>query len=199
MMIDKKCGIAKLVDIVMRPRNVTVVIGAPGVGRTTLLVAMVRYAAKNGASVAYATDDETDFTMRRRFGGMSNEALLRLRVEGFSSDGDPFDRCLASDEDLVVLDRPRLPPHRFDDVLRVAKAPAFKAATIIAPSFTELTYPQWVAPEHTADVLLMLSREENRANVVVTVAKNRYGSDGQRFVFQFTQSGLAIPSIAEAT
>lgn len=198
-MNDRKCGIAQLCELAMRPRNVTVVIGAPGVGRTTLLATMVRYAAKNGASSIYATNDETREDAQRRFVGMNEEASARVHADNYPNAYNLFERALATGADLVVLDRPSVPPHRFDDVLRVAKAPDFKAATIIAPSFTELTYPQWVAPEHTADVLLMLSREENRANVVVTVAKNRGGSHGQRFVFQFTQSGLAVPSITEAT
>ena len=196
-MKNEKCGIAQLVELAMRPRFVTVMIGAPGSGRTTLLATMVRYAAKSGATAIYATNDETREDAQRRFAGMSEEAAARVHVDNYPNAYNLFERVLVTGADLVVLDRPSVPPHRFDDVLRVAKAPDFKAATIIAPSFTELTYPQWVAPEHAADVLLMLSREENRANVVVTVAKNRGGSKGQRFSFMFTQSGLAVPSIEE--
>lgn len=198
-MKNEKCGIAQLCELAMIPHAVTVMVGDPGVGRTTILAAMVRCAAKSGATAIYATNDETREDAQRRFAGMSEEAAARVHVDNYPNAYNLFERALVTGADLVVLDRPSVPPHRFDDVLRVAKAPNFKAATIIAPSFTKLTFPNWVAPEHTSDVLIMLSREENVAGVVATVAKNRCGSRGQRFVFKFTQSGLAIPSIAEAT
>lgn len=198
-MKNEKCGIAQLCELAMRPRFVTVMVGDPGVGRTTILAAMVRYAAKSGATAIYATNDETREDAQRRFAGMSEEAAARVHVDNYPNAYNLFERALVTGADLVALDRPSVPPYRFDDVLRGAKHAIFKAATIIAPSFTELTYPQWVAPEHAADVLIILSREQNVAGVVATVAKNRCGSRGQRFVFRFTQSGLAVPSIEEAT
>jgi KaiC/GvpD/RAD55 family RecA-like ATPase len=191
--MNERCGIARLVDIVMHPRNVTVVAGMPGSGRTTMLAAMVRYAAKNGASAIYATNDETREDAQRRFAGMDAEAAARVRING-----DPSEGIYATDVELIALDVHGVTLDAFGGLVRAAKATNVNAATIIGMpiskamcGFGQRTERE-LDPEYAADVLLELTRDEGRtdAHVVVTVAKNRHAKPGQRFVFQFTPNGL---------
>ena len=193
-MSDKKCGIAQLCELAMIPQAVTVVTGRPVVGRTTLLVAMARYAAKNGDTVIYATNDEIAENTHRRFAGMGAEAAARLRVNNYQTEA-----ICDVDAALTVLDANGVTPENFDAIVRMVKAPGVNAATIVAlpkfkPACGSISSPErMLEPEYAADVLISLSRDENRtdAHVVATVVKHRFEKPGQRFVFRFTPNGLA--------
>lgn len=188
-MNDKKCGIAQLCELAMRPQAVTVVTGHPGSGRTTLLATMVRYAAKSGVTAIYATNDETREDAQRRFAGMGAEAAARLHVNNYQNEA-----ICDVEATLTVLDARGVTPENFDAIVRMVKAPGVNVATIVGVPETNEQRRTGLRPEHTADVLIELSRDESRtdAHVVATVVKHRFleGVTGQRFVFRFTPTGL---------
>ena len=188
-MKNEKCGIAQLVELAKIPQAVTVVTGRPGVGRTTLLVAMARYAAKNGDTVIYATNDEIAENTHRRFAGMGAEAAARVLINNYQTEA-----ICDVDATLTVLDARGVTPENFSAIRSMVKTSNVSASTIVGVPEIAEQRRTGLRPEYDADVLIELSRDKNRtdAHVVATVVKHRFleGVTGQRFVFRFTPTGL---------
>ena len=159
-MKNKKCGIAQLVELAMGPRAVTVVTGRPGVGRTTLLAAMARYAAKNGEPVIYATNGETREDARRRFEGMGAEAAARLHVNNYQNEA-----ICDVDATVTVLDARGVTPENFDAIRGMVMATNASRATIVGVPETNEQWRTGFRPEYEADVLIELSRDKSRIAV----------------------------------
>ncbi len=185
------------------PGSVTVLGGAPGMGKSTLLLQVAAAVAASGRTALYASSEESRVQVRGRAErlGLAGD---RLWLHGEAS----IEHLLvAADEirpDLVVVDSvqtafdPQVPsaPGSLIQVRAVAQrlvteARARGAAVVLVGQVTKeggLAGPK--ALEHVVDTVLAFEGDRHHALRLLRAVKHRYGSTDDLGVLEMTESGL---------
>jgi DNA repair protein RadA/Sms len=185
------------------PGSVTVVGGAPGMGKSTLLLQVAGAVAASGRRALYASSEESRVQVRARA-----ERLGATAAGLWLHDEASVDHLLeAVDEvgpDLVVVDSVQTafdpevasPPGSLAQVRAVAQrlvdeARARGVAIVLVGQVTKdgaLAGPK--ALEHVVDTVLAFEGDRHHVLRLLRAVKHRYGATDDLGVFEMTEAGL---------
>ena len=192
------------------PGSIVLVGGDPGIGKSTLMMQMVR-GLFPGSNTLYVSGEESPRQLKSRAAriGIANDNLYILSETNVEA---ALDALRALSPDLVIVDsiqtmyRPLIEsaPGSVSQVrectallMQAAKAtgiPVFvighvtKEGAIAGPKVLE----------HIVDTVLMFEGERTHAYRILRAAKNRYGSTNEIGVFSMTGNGLEeVPNPSE--
>lgn len=194
------------------PGSVTLLGGAPGIGKSTLLLQACAGLAASGNAVLYASGEESvaQVASRAQRLGAAHDALLLMaetRSEAI------LDAAIASSPAVVVVDsiqtvysdqQEGLPGNvsqiRSVTAQLVSHAKSRGVPVVIVGHVTkdgQLAGPRLL--EHMVDAVLSFEGDEERATRMLRATKNRFGSTQELGVFEMSGEGLReIPNPSEA-
>ncbi len=185
------------------PGSVSVVGGAPGMGKSTLLLQVAGTVAAAGRIALYSSSEESRVQVRAR------AERLGAMADGLWLHAEPsVDHLLAAWDDvgpdLVVVDSVQTafvpevgsPPGSLAQVRAVAQrlieeARARGAAVVLVGQVTKdgaLAGPK--ALEHVVDTVLAFEGDRHHALRLLRAVKHRYGATDDLGVFEMTDAGL---------
>jgi DNA repair protein RadA/Sms len=185
------------------PGSVTVIGGAPGMGKSTLLLQVAAAVAASGRTACYASSEESRVQVRaraERLGVVSDRLWLHAEPS--------LDHLLAAlDEvapDLVVIDSVQTAfdpetasaPGSLNQVRAVAQRMVVEArargcAVVLVGQVTKdgnLAGPK--ALEHIVDTVLAFEGDKHHALRLLRAVKHRYGATEDLGVLEMTEQGL---------
>jgi DNA repair protein RadA/Sms len=185
------------------PGSVTLIGGEPGVGKSTLLLQTASWVAASGATVLYATAEESASQVRSRadrLGSLSPTLLLvaETTLPGLLAHLDDvrpqllvvdsiqtlFDPSVASSPGSVT--QVRGCTHR---LVQEAKARGVSIALVgHVTKGGELAGPRTL--EHLVDTVLSFEGERHHALRLLRAQKHRFGSTNELGLFEMTDAGL---------
>lgn len=186
------------------PGSVVLLAGEPGVGKSTLLLQLARYAGAKGQKVLYVSGEESpqQIKLRSERLGFAGEGVLMLSetdLEAVIEKLDSIRPGLAIVDSIQTLysDDETSGPGSVGQVreaglrlLRWAKAsgtPVFVSGHMTKDG--SLAGPRVL--EHMVDVVLYLESQEDGGYRVLRAGKNRFGATTEVGVFEMTERGLA--------
>jgi DNA repair protein RadA/Sms len=186
------------------PGSVVLLAGEPGVGKSTLLLQLARYAAAKGQQVLYVSGEESpqQIKLRSERLGFAGDGVLMLAetdLEAVIENLDSVKPGLAIIDSIQTLysDDEASSPGSVGQVreaglrlLRWAKAsgiPVFVSGHMTKDG--SLAGPRVL--EHMVDVVLYLESQEDGGYRILRAGKNRFGATTEVGVFEMTERGLA--------
>ena len=194
------------------PGSVVLLAGEPGVGKSTLLLQLARYAAAKGQKVLYVSGEESpqQIKLRSERLGFTGEGVLMLSetdLEAVIEKLDSIRPGLAIVDSIQTLysDDETSGPGSVAQVreaglrlLRWAKAsgtPVFVSGHMTKDG--SLAGPRVL--EHMVDVVLYLESQEDGGYRMLRAGKNRFGATTEVGVFAMTERGLEdVPDPSKA-
>ncbi len=194
------------------PGSVVLLAGEPGVGKSTLLLQLARYAAAKGQKVLYVSGEESpeQIKLRSERLGFAGEGVLMLPetdLEAVIEKLDSIRPGLAIVDSIQTLysDDETSGPGSVGQVreaglrlLRWAKAsgtPVFVSGHMTKDG--SLAGPRVL--EHMVDVVLYLESQEDGGYRMLRAGKNRFGATTEVGVFEMTERGLEdVPDPSKA-
>ena len=194
------------------PGSVVLLAGEPGVGKSTLLLQLARYAAAKGKKVLYVSGEESpeQIKLRSERLGFAGEGVLMLPetdLEAVIEKLDSIRPGLAIVDSIQTLysDDETSGPGSVGQVreaglrlLRWAKAsgtPVFVSGHMTKDG--SLAGPRVL--EHMVDVVLYLETQEDGGYRMLRAGKNRFGATTEVGVFEMTERGLEdVPDPSKA-
>lgn len=187
------------------PGSVVLISGAPGIGKSTLLLQVGAALARARGAVLYATGEESVAQVSGRArrldaGPQSLMILAETRIEGIMSAAEAIEDPLAA---LVVDSVQTVYSHGHEGLpgnvgqIRAVAARVIGFAksqgipVILVGHITkdgQLAGPRLL--EHMVDVVLSFEGDEERATRLLRATKNRFGSTMELGVFEMTGEGL---------
>ena len=189
------------------PGSVVLLGGAPGIGKSTLLLQVAAHLAQGKRSVLYASGEESlqQIAGRARRLGADGERLLLLaetRTETILHTAREL--ALAGELELVVVDSVQTVYSSDNDGLPgntgqvravstqlISFAKQHDIPVVIVGHITkdgQLAGPRLL--EHMVDTVLGFEGDDDRATRLLRASKNRFGSTLERGVFEMTSEGL---------
>jgi DNA repair protein RadA/Sms len=185
------------------PGSVTVIGGAPGMGKSTLLLQVAAAVAASGRTALYASSEESRVQVRaraERLGALTDRLWLHAEAS--------VDHLVAALDDvrphLVVVDSVQTAfdpettsaPGSLNQVRAVAQrlvveARARGCAVVLVGQVTKdgnLAGPK--ALEHIVDTVLAFEGDKHHALRLLRAVKHRYGSTDDLGVLEMTEAGL---------
>jgi len=186
------------------PGSVVLLAGEPGVGKSTLLLQLARYAAAKGQTVLYISGEESpqQIKLRSERLGFAGDGVLLLPETDLAAIFEKLDSVrpgLAIIDSIQTLysDDEASGPGSVGQVreaglrlLRWAKAsgtPVFVSGHMTKDG--SLAGPRVL--EHMVDVVMYLESQEDGGYRVLRAGKNRFGATTEVGVFEMTERGLA--------
>lgn len=186
------------------PGSVTLLAGEPGVGKSTLLLQVLRWRAERGESVLLISAEESPQQVRLRAErlGPLPETLYVVAGGDLPSLVDALDETSAS---VVVVDSIQTvsvpdvagPPGSVAQVrasaeLLVGIAQAYSTPVVMVGHVTKqgmVAGPRSL--EHLVDTVLSVEGDRHHALRMLRAAKHRFGSTGELGLFEMGERGLA--------
>ncbi|HXV59695.1 MAG TPA: DNA repair protein RadA [Vicinamibacteria bacterium] len=177
--------------------------GAPGIGKSTLLLQVAAARARDGNRVVYVSGEESERQIKLRGErlGVDAASLLLFAETGLERILGELSRL---DPSLVILDSvqtvysPKFSstPGSISQVREVTAELLYYAKSSSTPVFLighvnkegNLAGPK--ALEHMVDTVLYFEGEQHQSHRVVRAVKNRFGAAGELGVFEMTEAGL---------
>ncbi len=182
--------------------------GEPGIGKSTLLLQAAAGIARSGASVLYATGEESASQVRLRAGrlGLTSGVVAdRIRVVAETAVGRITDLARSDAPGLLMVDSVQTvasdeldgPPGSVGQVREATQrlmefAKAEGVPVILVGHVTKdgsLAGPKTL--EHLVDVVLSVEGDRTGGLRLLRATKNRYGSTEEVGVFEMGERGLA--------
>ncbi len=186
------------------PGSVTLVGGAPGIGKSTLLLQCLAGCAERGARALYVAGEESVEQVRRRADrlGAATRGVSIVATTDLATVFDAVDDvgpALLLVDSIQTLADPSIAPAA-GSVTQVREC---AAALVRLAKETDLTIvlvghvtkdgalagPRTL--EHVVDTVLNLDGERHHALRLLGAAKHRFGATGELGVFQMTEDGLS--------
>jgi DNA repair protein RadA/Sms len=185
------------------PGSLVLLGGAPGIGKSTLLLQLAARLLGEGAEVLYVSGEESASQVRlraERLGGRATDVpfLAATDVEEVARrtrDAEPDLLCVDSVQSLQAS-RLDSAPGSVTQVRECAAhlqeaAKATGAATLLVGHVTKqggLAGPRTL--EHLVDAVLLFEGERTLQHRILRAAKNRFGGVDEMAVFRMTSAGL---------
>jgi DNA repair protein RadA/Sms len=194
------------------PGSVTLLAGAPGVGKSTLLLQIARYIASTGQSVLYASGEESPHQIKLRSQrlGIPGQGIFLLSETDVAQLLARLEECrpalaiVDSIQTLYTRDAPSGPGSVAQvrecglQLLRWAKER--NVPLLVAGHMTKdgsLAGPRVL--EHMVDTVMYLEGEDLNSYRVLRSGKNRFGPTTEVGVFEMTGQGLVeVPDPSQA-
>lgn len=186
------------------PGSVTLLAGEPGVGKSTLLLQVLRSRALSGAPVLLVSAEESAQQVRlraERLGPLPDALMVLPTTDAVAV----IDAVASTGADLVVVDSIQTialhdvagSPGSLSQVRACAEmlaglAQAHRAAVVLVGHVTKqgtLAGPRSL--EHLVDTVLTVEGDRHHALRMVRAAKHRFGSTGELGLFEMSDRGLA--------
>lgn len=201
-------GIADL-DMVLGggilPAGVLLIAGQPGIGKSTLLMQICGFIAKN-QKVLYISGEESaeQVAMRARRLGASNAPNLKFAASTSADDiastidASGFDLVIVDSIQTLAMSKISSAPGSVSQItnssnLIIQAAKKSGTAVILVGHITKegsIAGPKTL--EHLVDVVLNFEGDRYGGFKVVRAVKNRYGSTSEAAIFEMSESGLEI-------
>jgi DNA repair protein RadA/Sms len=203
----KKTGLAELDRVLgggLVPGSVTLLAGEPGVGKSTLLLQVLRSRALSGAPVLLVSAEESAQQVRlraERLGALPDGLMVLPTTDAVAV----IDAVSSTGADLVVVDSIQTvalrdlagTPGSLSQVRACAEmfsnlAQAHGAAIVLVGHVTKqgtLAGPRSL--EHLVDTVLTVEGDRHHALRMVRAAKHRFGPTGELGLFEMSDRGLA--------
>ena len=187
------------------PAGVLLIAGQPGIGKSTLLMQISAYVAKNQA-VLYVSGEESAEQVALRAARLSASDAPNMQFASSTSADDIAATIRAGKHDLVIVDS--IQTLAMDEIssapgtvsqitnssnLVIQAAKKSGAAVILVGHITKegsIAGPKTL--EHLVDVVLNFEGDRYCGFKVVRAIKNRYGSTTEAAIFEMSDKGLEI-------
>ena len=187
------------------PAGVLLIAGQPGIGKSTLLMQISAYVAKNQA-VLYVSGEESAEQVALRAARLGASDAPNMQFAGSTSADDIAATIRAGKHDLVIVDS--IQTLAMDEIssapgtvsqitnssnLVIQAAKKSGAAVILVGHITKegsIAGPKTL--EHLVDVVLNFEGDRYGGFKVVRAIKNRYGSTTEAAIFEMSDKGLEI-------
>ena len=187
------------------PAGVLLIAGQPGIGKSTLLMQISAYVAKNQA-VLYVSGEESAEQVALRAARLSASDAPNMQFASSTSADDIAATIRAGKHDLVIVDS--IQTLAMDEIssapgtvsqitnssnLVIQAAKKSGAAVILVGHITKegsIAGPKTL--EHLVDVVLNFEGDRYGGFKVVRAIKNRYGSTTEAAIFEMSDKGLEI-------
>jgi len=203
-----KTGFADFDDVLgggILPGSVVLLAGQPGIGKSTLLLQISAYIAKNN-SVLYVSGEESANQVKLRAIRLGAEKSENLNFVSSTNAADIATTIMLSKHKLVIIDS--IQTLSLDEItsapgtvsqitnssnaiIRAAKQS--DAAVILVGHVTKegsIAGPKVL--EHLVDVVLQFEGDRYGGFKIVRAAKNRFGSTNEAAIFEMNQEGLRL-------
>ena len=187
------------------PAGVLLIAGQPGIGKSTLLMQISAYVAKNQA-VLYVSGEESAEQVALRAARLGASDTPNMQFASSTSADDIAATIRAGKHDLVIVDS--IQTLAMDEIssapgtvsqitnssnLVIQAAKKSGAAVILVGHITKegsIAGPKTL--EHLVDVVLNFEGDRYGGFKVVRAIKNRYGSTTEAAIFEMSDKGLEI-------
>ncbi|MCQ4725362.1 DNA repair protein RadA [Anaerotignum faecicola] len=187
--------------------SVTIISSPPGVGKSTLSLAVCNDIADKGFKVLYASGEESESQIK----GRADRILDNINENIYIISDTCLDNVLTAAEeiktDLIVVDsiqtfalnaflpsRAGNPTQTMEcagELVRLAKGGGKSTAVIIIGQMNKNDELAGLrALEHLADTVLILDGDNDEELRSIVATKNRFGSTGEMGFFSMTEKGL---------
>ncbi len=203
-----KTGFADFDDVLgggILPGSVLLLAGQPGIGKSTLLLQVSAYIAKNNP-VLYVSGEESANQVKLRAVRLGAEKSERLNFVSSTNAGDIAATVRSANYNLIIIDS--IQTLSLDEItsapgtvsqitnssnviIRAAKQSG--AAVILVGHVTKegsIAGPKVL--EHLVDVVLQFEGDRYGGFKIVRAAKNRFGSTSEAAIFEMDQDGLKL-------
>lgn len=203
-----KTGFADFDDVLgggILPGSVLLLAGQPGIGKSTLLLQVSAFIAKNNP-VLYASGEESANQVKLRAVRLGAEKSEQLNFVSSTNAGDIAATIRSANYNLVIIDS--IQTLSLDEItsapgtvsqitnssnviIRAAKQSG--AAVILVGHVTKegsIAGPKVL--EHLVDVVLQFEGDRYGGFKIVRAAKNRFGSTSEAAIFEMNQEGLKL-------
>lgn len=203
-----KTGFADFDDVLgggILPGSVLLLAGQPGIGKSTLLLQISAFIAKNNP-VLYASGEESANQVKLRAVRLGAEKSEQLNFVSSTNAGDIAATIRSANYNLVIIDS--IQTLSLDEItsapgtvsqitnssnviIRAAKQSG--AAVILVGHVTKegsIAGPKVL--EHLVDVVLQFEGDRYGGFKIVRAAKNRFGSTSEAAIFEMNQEGLKL-------
>ena len=177
--------------------------GAPGIGKSTIVMQMADQLGRNGAKVLYVSGEESDrqIKMRGERLGVAAENLFLLpetNLQAILSETDKLkpDFVIVDSIQTVFSDQIESAPGSVSQVREVAAQFMHLAKQTGVPVFLtgHVTKEGSIAGpktlEHIVDTVLYFEGDRHHNHRIIRATKNRFGAANEIGVFEMTNSGL---------
>jgi len=177
--------------------------GAPGIGKSTIVIQMADKLSKNGGKVLYISGEESErqIKMRGERLGVNAENLFLLpetNLAAILSETDKLrpDFVIVDSIQTVFSDRIESAPGSVSQVREVAAQFMMLAKQTATPVFLtgHVTKEGSIAGpktlEHIVDTVLYFEGDRHHNHRIIRATKNRFGAANEIGVFEMTNTGL---------
>jgi len=185
--------------------------GAPGIGKSTIVIQMADHLSREGAKVLYVSGEESErqIKMRGERLGLDADNLFLLpetNLEAILSETDKLqpDLVIVDSVQTVFSQNIESAPGSVSQVREVAGRFMLYAKQSATPVFLtgHVTKEGSIAGpktlEHIVDTVLYFEGERHYNHRIIRATKNRFGAANEIGVFEMTNSGLvAVPNPSE--
>ena len=203
-----KTGFSDFDDVLgggILPGSVLLLAGQPGIGKSTLLLQVSAYIAKNNP-VLYVSGEESANQVKLRAVRLGAEKSEQLNFVSSTNAGDIAATIRSANYNLIIIDS--IQTLSLDEItsapgtvsqitnssnviIRAAKQSG--AAVILVGHVTKegsIAGPKVL--EHLVDVVLQFEGDRYGGFKIVRAAKNRFGSTSEAAIFEMDQDGLKL-------
>jgi DNA repair protein RadA/Sms len=187
----------------LMPSGVTLIVGEPGIGKSTLLLQVANFASQNN-KVLYITGEESASQVKLRALRLGADNSESLSLVGSTSSDDVAATIATGEFDLVIVDS--IQTMSMNDIssapgtvsqitnstgviIRAAKA-ASTAVVLVGHVTKEGSIAGPKILEHIVDVVLQFEGDRYGGFKMIRAVKNRYGSTSELAIFEMQESGL---------
>ena len=189
------------------PGSVVLLGGAPGIGKSTLLLQVAARLAQGDRSVLYASGEESLQQIAgraRRLGASANRLLLQAETRTETILASARELALAGELELLVVDSVQTVYSSENDGMPgntgqvravstqlISFAKQHDVPVVVVGHITkdgQLAGPRLL--EHMVDTVLGFEGDDDRATRLLRASKNRFGSTLELGVFEMTSEGL---------
>jgi DNA repair protein RadA/Sms len=185
------------------PGSLVLIGGAPGIGKSTIVMQMADKLGRNGTKVLYVSGEESERQIKMRGERLGVEAenlflLPETNLQAILSESDKLrpDFVIVDSIQTVFSDRIESAPGSVSQVRDVAAQFMMFAKQTATPVFLtgHVTKEGSIAGpktlEHIVDTVLYFEGDRHHNHRIIRATKNRFGAANEIGVFEMTNRGL---------